>query len=166
MGNLLRLVFMIGMLVAVALASALQQPEWAHDLGLDPWIEAALPPELRSDPEQERDFEQRDQALKKRIAVKEACIQELIAGRITLFEAAARFRRANEEYPVVPDFQDFVSESPEERLCQQVIQWTRVTLRSCPSTASADLVEQLEQELRRHKEPNGAIRLPANVLMP
>ena len=160
MGNLLRLVFMIGMLIAVALASALQQPEWAHDLGLESWIEAALPDELRSDPEQEREFERCDRVLKMRLAVKEACIQELIAGRITLFEAAARFRRVNEEYPVASDAQEFVSESPEERLCQQVILWTRVTLRSCPSMASDDFVEQLEQELRRHKEPNGAIRLP------
>src|SRR5579862_610708 len=103
MGDLLRFVFMVVMLVAVALAAALQQPEWAHDLGLDRLMEATLPDELRRDAELERDIECRDRALKRRIAAKEACIQELIAGRITLFEAAAHFRRLNDEYPAVAD---------------------------------------------------------------
>ena len=160
MGDLVRLVFMVVMLVAVALAATLQQPEWANDLGLDQWMQAILTSNARDAKEMAREFERRDRVIQKRIDAKDACIRELIAGRLTLFEAAAQFRRVNEEYPVMAEVPDYVSESPDEQLCRQVIRWAQVTLRMQPSSESAELIERLERDLRRRKQSSGVIVLP------
>jgi hypothetical protein len=167
MGDLLRMTFMIWMLVAVSLAATFQQSEWAHDLGLDRWMESALEGESGQECKREREFEQRAQALTKRLAVKDKCVRELIDGRITLFEAAAQFRRVNEENPVALEIPAPVDESPEEWACRQVIQWVCVSAQIQRATASEDLVDQLEKDLWRHKQQhNGAVVLPGAGPMP
>jgi hypothetical protein len=162
MANLLRLVFMVVMIVVVALAAAVQHPEWARDLGLDQGKVA----ELLGDIPLDRGLEERDQAVQRRIHAKESITKNLIDGQLTLFEAAAQFRRVNEENPVLHNDLTFPSDSVEDCFCRQVIQWARVELRSQPCTASEDFVERLEQDLRRHKERNGTVLLPDVVMMP
>src|SRR5262249_33796987 len=93
----------------------------------------------------------------------EAAVKEVIAGRLTLREAAARFRALAKENP---DFQwetfrrTYPGASDEERHCRQVIDAAQKALGYEPDEA-AEVVTRLEAELREHLERDGTIRLPA-----
>jgi hypothetical protein len=161
MTNLLRLAFMMVLLIVVVLAAALLEPQWAHDLCLDSWTEATLQHDLFGSRPRIGEFEELDRTITKRINAKDQVVKDLIGRRLTLFEAAAEFRRLNEEYPqgVFKDSVPGVTE--EERLCRQVIVWVRVHLEVNPREASEDFVAQLEHQLLRHKRQNGTVQLPA-----
>jgi len=76
------------------------------------------------------DLERQDVKVLRRIAVKEALINELLAGRVSLLETAAQFRAMNAgrrdyalvmetSYPGVPD---------DERICRNVIGYAETCL--------------------------------------
>jgi hypothetical protein len=160
MTNLLRMLFMVGMVVVVALAAALQQPESARDVGMEPETALALRDELFCNCLQARKDHERDQAISRRFRAKEKISKEVIDGQTTLFEAAVEFRRWNNDYPVLPDDPLWLGDSEEERLCRQVILWVGLGLRVHPGAGSEDIVDRLEQELRCNKECYGSVRLP------
>jgi hypothetical protein len=159
--NLLRLAFMIVLLVGVSLVAALLEPQWAHDLCLDSWTEATLQHDLFGSRSQIAELEERHRLIAKRLEAKDEITKDLIRGRLTLFEAAAGFRRLNEQYPLVVVDKPLPGMTEEERLCRQVIEWVRVHLLANPRDASEDFVVRLEHELSRNKRQNGAVQLPA-----
>jgi hypothetical protein len=160
MANLLRMLFTVAMVVVVVLAAALQQPESARDVGLEPQTALALRDQLFGNFLQDRKDYERNQAISRRFRAKEKISKDVIDGQTTLFEAAIEFRRLNNEYPALPDDPQWLGDSEEERLCRQVIMWVGLALKMHPGAGSEDIVDRLEQELRCNKEWYGSVRLP------
>jgi hypothetical protein len=159
MTKALHLTGMALILILVALAAALLQPRWARDLGLEsPSRTTTMSGRLR--PVGDDDWKLR--AIKRRIQEKERLAGELIDGRLTLFEAAALFRRLNDAPPkcALPPAPDCPGDSEEERLCRQVIGWAWHRLEKCDPGRANDLAGACEEELRRHKERHGRVVLP------
>lgn len=156
MANGLRLFGMTGTIVAVALAAALYKPEWANDLALEAW--AAGP----HGPGMDEQLTEYNRKVQRRLETKKQIIHNLIDGRVTLFEAAAAFRRLNDEYPQVP-LTSGPGDSAEERLCRQVIEWVRRTVPGRDPAFVERFCEPLEEQLRQHKEQHGKVILPGPV---
>jgi hypothetical protein len=157
----LRLACMVVMLLAVALAAALLQPEVAHDLGLAQWDLTVLEKEWFSDSSARTRHDEHNKALQRRLFLKSEATKELIAGKRTVLETISQFRRVNEENDV-PQCR-WPGPLSEEEIGQQVLQWARGHLRLTYPEAVDDTVARLEEEWRRHKEPNGKARRPAFV---
>jgi hypothetical protein len=149
--NLLRLVFMVVSGTAIALATAVQQPEWAHRLGLEgQWgseDQLVFPPD------------EVNQTILHRIHEKERITSELLDGRLTLFEAATLFIRLEEESPNAVCHPRYVGVSKEEGACQQVIEWVRQRVQDRTPASAASIVAQFEEELRRQKEQEKELSL-------
>jgi hypothetical protein len=157
MANGLRLTCMTVTIIVVALAAALVRPEWAGDLALKKWIGENV--WSHSQGATDAEIDQCRRAVVQRSAAKRQITWDLIDGRLTLFEAAALFRRWNEEYPRLPD-PSTPGDSIEERLCRQVIEWVRLELRERHPGAVDQFCASFEAELRRHKEQYGKVILP------
>ena len=119
MADIVRLLTAAGALVAVALVAALLEPEWAADLGLRGDGLAFLAGDAtewddNSSPEE-------TEALVARLAAKRDIAHVLLDGRLTLFEAAALFRRLNRE--AGGDVLGWPGDTEEERVCRSVIAW-------------------------------------------
>jgi hypothetical protein len=101
-------------------------------------------------------------AIAERTAAKDGAVRELIGGRLTLAEAAARFRAADESAGARFGRYWRWSDRPEgERLCRQVIEWVRVELRSGGAAPGGRLLlERLEAELAAHLGHYGRVDLP------
>jgi hypothetical protein len=95
-----------------------------------------------------------------RVFAKELLTREVIAGRRSLFEAAALFGALNQLPPLA-----WASPGPaagptdEERLCRQVIARVAGALFERPAEAKA-VTERLEAELSEELRKRGVIRLP------
>ena len=88
-------------------------------------------------------------------------MRDLLAGRLTLPQAAARFRDAEKEHPFTwPPPSAATGPAEGERLCRVVMDqanfWVETNL---PSQAAA-VAARLEAELERHRDPDGTVRLP------
>src|SRR5690242_18793048 len=65
-------------LAAAALGSLVADPGWAQSLGVDVWNVPALQQELRAGEDQERELIERNVEVRRRIAVKDAIIADLL----------------------------------------------------------------------------------------
>jgi hypothetical protein len=96
---------------------------------------------------------------RRRLAHRDEIARAAASGRLTLREAAARFRELSER---MPGFDPVVFQmttpggSDEERYCRAVIIHVRRVLPDGPAEAAA----RLEAELREHLECEGKITLP------
>lgn len=165
MAKLLRVACMVVLLVGTALAAAFVQPEWSRDLGLDrcgPLVPENGP---RGRSKSVTGLDEGVPAIQRRIRAKARVVDELIDGRLTLFEAAALFRRLNDPSPASAAHlaRDCPGDSEEERLCRQVIAWVRVTLPQRPADVADEMGARFEEELREHKECHGVVILPDAV---
>jgi hypothetical protein len=90
-----------------------------------------------------------------------ALVSDLVAGRLTLFEAAAGFRAVQQtkERYVKPVPLSFLGKTDEERLCRQVLACVEQRLRDEPDQAA--VVARLQQELEEHLGRDGTVHLPA-----
>jgi hypothetical protein len=156
-GTVARLAFALGAVVAVALLAALLEPAWAADLGLDRdivWVccrSQFNPPDYSAPPEGFHKFAAR---LDEKVGI----AGDLLDERLSLFEAAALFRRADEGGPG-PALS--AGDTEEEFFCRQVICWAQA-IASQRSPGSGDVVAaRLEEELQRNRETNGSVILPS-----
>jgi hypothetical protein len=98
-----------------------------------------------------------------RIGKRKEIIGELAAGRMTLFEAAARFKRLNSE-PTPGNLdvlRTFRGATDNERLCRQVITWLDSTTHSMTESQRQQVLGQAEAELRKHiAQHGGQVVLP------
>jgi hypothetical protein len=95
------------------------------------------------------------------VAKRSEITSDLIAGRLTLFEAAAGFRavrqiKAKYQQPAPRSFQ---GKPEEEHLCREVLVYVELRLEGGP--AQAAVVARLHKELQEHLERYGTVHLPA-----
>jgi hypothetical protein len=95
--------------------------------------------------------------------IKHQVAEELLHGRITLFQAVAQFQQAEQGLPAEAARLRalrtmFPGSSDEERWCRKVIRYLRATW---PESARASrAARRLEEELDRHLRRYGTVRLP------
>jgi hypothetical protein len=101
--------------------------------------------------------------IEQRIKAKTQVVKRLQAGEATLFEAAAVFRTLNEEPPEARDlyWRTLPGADDGEKLCRQVINWTRVYLEGTATTSQVVArMQELEEELQLHIACNAGVVLP------
>ena len=105
----------------------------------------------------------RVEAIVQRNESREAVMRELLAGRLTLLQAARRFKDLNET-PVTcqNDYRSrFPGRSDGEKVCRQVLQWLEGYLLGLPSEQAQTLRRRFADELREHLEHHdGIVVLP------
>jgi|GEM_PF-3368918 len=109
----------------------------------------------------DEELERRRQIYLQRYGVKEHAVQDLLAGRLELLQAAAQFRDVEKSLPVTwaPRIAA-TGPAEEERLCRVVISMARGwMLENVPAQAAA-ATARLEAELEQHRDPDGVVRLP------
>lgn len=120
-----RLLLFAGLAGAVGAALYSARPTWAAHLGLDFWEVPSLTARIASDRQEAVNLATKDEQVLRRIAAKEAIVEDLIHARMDLLDAAARFRAltaGQRGYALVlrsmyPNMTD------EERVCRNVISY-------------------------------------------
>jgi hypothetical protein len=146
-------------LLGMSLAALSQyRPAWAARLNLDWWSLPELREEIRRGREMDAAQDRARAEADERAAAKEGATRDLLAGRLTLIRAAARFRALN----VLPLAEAFSGATEEERACRQVIAWAEsASEQAGPPGAGRRIRERLEAELNALKDKNhGVISLP------
>ena len=152
MADALYLAFLTGLLLLVALAAALVQPDWAHDLGLD---RGDAPVTLLAPGENAGARDERLEALDRLLTERQRVVNDLLDGRLTAVEAADAFRRLNDEYGKPAYYDTSAGASEEECLQRHLLRWVRTALQN-RSPESADYwVAQYEAELWRQRHGIG-----------
>jgi hypothetical protein len=97
----------------------------------------------------------RERALYQHLTWKEEVVNEVLAGQLTLLEAAERFRAAQGE---LDDGQDEIIGSfklvPDEEMCLNVIRWVSCRLSTDPQRQD-EVVGRLQKELQRQQKGKG-----------
>jgi hypothetical protein len=107
-------------------------------------------------------------AYARRVQAKHRLVADVIAGRLSLLPAAARFRDLNEQPPVY-DRERFRALYPGaddgERHCREVLAWVADALEDDPEPGGTDLLTRLEEELQeRHRSQAGSKAWPCASL--
>jgi hypothetical protein len=136
-------------LVPALLAAAAAHPGLARAAGVDFWNVDQARAELAEAAAADRALADRDDAILRRIAIKESLIADLIAGRTTLAETAARFLELNEGEPgyLVVLRSAVPGDSDLERAARNVIDYA--TDRVADPAGRDDLRHRLEADLAR-----------------
>jgi hypothetical protein len=109
----------------------------------------------------DEETERRRQILLERYAVKDRAVKKLLAGQLTLLEAAAQFRDVEAAQPVTWGPRIAATGPAEgERLCRMVIATAKSWMEENVPAAAAHMTARLEAELEQHRRPDGTIRLP------
>jgi hypothetical protein len=103
-----------------------------------------------------------------RLYAKDRIAREVVAGRRSLFEAAALFRELNRLPPAVPELsrsdgfdRTSVAHTDEERLCRQVIRWVGAVIARDGFPERAEAAQRLlADRLRAEVQKPETIRLP------
>ncbi|MFO0878783.1 MAG: hypothetical protein U0840_15685 [Gemmataceae bacterium] len=100
--------------------------------------------------------------ISRRLRAKTAIVDKLVAGELTLFEAAAWFRTLDRETDPNPQLPCKAPvQDPNLQLCRHVIVWVEGHLGSGESSSQASTwVERLEHELQDHLARHGRVILP------
>jgi hypothetical protein len=122
-------------------------PTWAQSLGLDVWNVPALNAELRESAGTDRQLTDQSDGVRRRIAVKDAIIADLLAERITLAEATERFGELNAGHPeyLMTIRATYPGETDREKFARNVIAFAR--MRASPDQVEA-VTARLEYELQ------------------
>jgi hypothetical protein len=108
------------------------------------------------------ELERQETAYWRRHAARQQVVYDLIAQRLTLLKAAARFRELNAEAGAYGE--RLIAHCPgrteEERLCRQVMCWAEGELRGQSPGLAEQVAARLGAELQHHLERPGTLRLP------
>lgn len=131
--------------VAVVLAV---HPSLAQMIGADVWNMPALKEQVRVSEAEEDRLDDEDSEVMRRIAVKEAIITDLLAGRTTLTDATARFVALNASRPqYLQALRDtYPGTTDDEMFARNVISFAVARV---PAHQRSELSSRLEGELRR-----------------
>jgi hypothetical protein len=118
--------------------------------------------ELRDEsPPTEEELERRRQVFLRREAAKHQAAMDLLAGRLTLLQAAAGFRDVEEALPVTwAPRRAAPGPAGAERLCRLVMDRANAWMERNRPGRAAGVAARLEAELERRRRPDGTIRLP------
>jgi hypothetical protein len=109
----------------------------------------------------DEELERRRQIYLQRYSVKEHAVQDLLAGRLTLLQAAAQFRDVEKSLPVTWAPRIAATGSAEgERLCRMVIAMAKGWMEENVPAAAAHMTARLAAELEHHRGPDGTVRVP------
>jgi hypothetical protein len=140
----------IALLLALCLFAGPWMGERASGLQLGRWIvfESRRSEALRH----------RAEAVAQGAEIKKAIISDLLADRLTLREAAAQFREANQLVESgIPDMvADYRTPTSEQGLCRQVLAWVRAEVQKLPPDRAQRILASLETEFESlfgHPEP-------------
>src|SRR5436190_6857272 len=122
--RVLSLALVLGLVGAGASYSCVS---WNSDLGLDFWNAPALKDDLDQQQRLRLALDLRDVVVLNRIAVKQEIVQAVVAGRLSLLEAAARFHKLNTgEAKLMTDLRrEYPSASDDECMCHNVIAYVK-----------------------------------------
>ncbi len=105
-------------------------------------------------------LERQRQAVLARMAAKDRVVAELVAGRLTLSQAAARFRGLSVALPDGAHPPGAEGRTEGERLCREVMARAAVWLADHAPDRAAAVAARLEAELRQQLGRDGTVRLP------
>jgi hypothetical protein len=108
------------------------------------------------------DLQPRVESNHRRIQAKYVVVTELLAGRVTLRAAAARFAELDADVPDVRErlAQRYPGAPAEVAWCREVIEHARSVLRARAAKQVESLVIRLEAELRAIREAEADVRQP------
>jgi hypothetical protein len=153
------------LVLAAALAVA---PGWAERAGLDWWHLPALERDRRAAADRVQELDAEREATARRMALKEAVVAELVAGRVSLAEVTALFAAMDRDRPGYADgLRASFPDCPErEVVLRNTIGYalTRVTDPTERERLAARLEAELREVLARPGEPSdgtapGAVRV-------
>lgn len=137
-----------GAVFAVAFAALACHPTLARSFGADVWNVPALEAQLRDATDEGARLRTEDDAVLNRIAMKEAIVRELLAGRATLAEATDRFLALNAARPATLEAVRIThaGATDREKTARNVISFA---LGRAPAAARGAISQRLEDELRQ-----------------
>jgi hypothetical protein len=144
------------------LVTAECHPEWLRTLGID-WCLADVQEARETLKEQEvlkTKFEMQNAQAVGRFQQRRQIIDNLMAGRLELFAAAAAFQQLNQQDPVVEKevVREFPRMSPGERACRHVLRWVKEE--SKYTSGCRELHSRLEAQLQEHVSSYREVGLP------
>ena len=134
-------------------------PEWAEDSGLDFWNLPRINRQLELQARRSEDLDARFESALSRIEMRQQVLDELLAGQITLREAAAKFRELTLAVPKHAELiaLHYPNMTEDEMYCRYVLDYLRryTGLDKEPTPAMIRL--QREFEYARHQ--SGGVHL-------
>jgi hypothetical protein len=135
------------------------RPSWAAHLGLDVWNLPELERRLAASERLGQELKEKDRIIMDRVTAKDEVIRELMAGRLTLAEAAGHFRRLNDEPrecrgPGVDCC--FPGQTETERYYRQVLLWVEIETRHCEPSQAEEVMCRLEADFAAFLEQQSA----------
>jgi hypothetical protein len=118
--------------------------------------------ELEDAHQAEDELDSRLAAAQRRLETKQGILEELVAGRITLLQAGARFQaldRANPDFAWAMFRRFYQGNTDAERHCQQVI--AHIGSVVTDTSMAAAVRERLEEDLQTYRS-QGEVSFPAN----
>jgi hypothetical protein len=96
-----------------------------------------------------------------RLQAKQDIVAQLVAGRVSLLEAATRFRAASQPVVEGPSYAVFAQaeQDSDERVCRTLIGWAYLALCEYPERAEA-VSNRLETDLQEILDRQGSVCLP------
>ncbi|HEX5269789.1 MAG TPA: hypothetical protein VFW33_04840 [Gemmataceae bacterium] len=146
-----RLLSCVALLAGALAALGQYRPPWAAGMNLDWWSLPELREEVRRGKEDRAALERAGVAVVTRREAKERATQELLAGRLSLAQAAARFREADALPGGCPRRCRAPGRTEEERSCREVIGWAVAAAERAGGPGIGRAIRRrLEAELNAH----------------
>ena len=124
--------------------------------------QASLMAQVHTSMEESRELDAQIEESIQRCKAKEDVVRDVIAGELTLLQAAARFRDVNASWPKARAVvqQAYAGLPYEHALCRQVIAYAEAELRHQGSVQKDSVLDRLEAELAEHLRRHGKVCLP------
>jgi hypothetical protein len=164
MKRLIAVLVLLAMMGILLLVNAESHPEWLRSLGVDWWGLADVRDAQRAEERREHEVAEGLTAAAARLRSRRHIVQALLADRIDLFTAAARFHALNQQNP--PGARAVASWHPEmapgELACRHLLRWIKEdNLDTEAWPAYREMLARLEAQLESHLRVHGQVVLPA-----
>jgi hypothetical protein len=116
------------------------------------WRAVDLPQVFSEQGRYAADLRAQQETLSARREARKEILQDVVAGRLTLLQAADQFKGLNERHPecMTAVRSAYDGGSDEERLCRQVIAGVEELLADRPPSEAASIIARLEAQLHDH----------------
>jgi hypothetical protein len=157
-----RLAWSTALLVVLILGAAHTQPTWLARHGLDWWNLAGVQQQLQDEQKRSATLSGILEVSIRRSATKAMVIRELIAGQVSVLEAAAWFRELNQAArDSYTEFDEFTAPTDAENLYREILRWTEVELGDWPPSQAKPIWQRLQEEFEELQNREGCIRFPS-----